>query len=98
MGEAHVGKGCDRVALLPGRAITAALQTPAGQHGHHGESRAWVAQILSLLRRSDHLAAILIGVGSGVFIIAAGCIFRQIIVVHTASAANRRLLSTADTR
>jgi hypothetical protein len=51
-----------------------------------------VSRILFRLRRSDHLTAILIGIGSGVFIITAGCIFRQIIVVHTASAANRRLL------
>jgi hypothetical protein len=98
VGEAHVGKGCDRVALLPGRAITLAMGVLACPREHHGALGARVSRILSRLRRSDHLTAILIGVGSGVFIIAAGRIFRQIIVVHTASAANRRLVSTADSR
>jgi len=91
-------KGCGRVALLSGRTITLAMGVPACPREHHGALGARVSRILSRLRRSDHLTAILIGVGSGVFIIAAGRIFRQIIVVHTASAANRRLVSTADSR
>ena len=91
-------KGCGRVALLSGRTITLAMGVPACPREHHGALGARVSRILSRLRCSDHLTAILIGVGSGVFIIAAGRIFRQIIVVHTASAANRRLVSTADSR
>jgi len=91
-------KGCGRVALLSGRTITLAMGVLACPREHHGALGARVSRILSRLRRSDHLTAILIGVGSGVFIIAAGRIFRQIIVVHTASAANRRLVSTADSR
>ena len=91
-------KGCGRVALLSGRTITLAMGVTTCPREHHGESGVRVAQFLSRLRRSEHLTAILISVGSGVFIIAAGRIFRQIIVVHTASAANRRLVSTADSR
>jgi hypothetical protein len=91
-------KGCGRVALLSGRTITLAMGVPACPREHHGALGARVSRILSRLRCLDHLTAILIGVGSGVFIIAAGRIFRQIIVVHTASAANRRLVSTADSR
>ena len=88
-------KGCGRVALLSGRTITLAMGVTTCSREHHRALGARISQNLSRLRRSEHLTAILISVGSGVFIIAAGRIFRQIIVVHTASAANRRLVSTA---
>ncbi len=38
--------------------------------------------------RSKHVAAILVGVGTRVLIVAAGRVFGQIIVVHTASLEN----------
>lgn len=96
VGEVRVGKGVWQSGAAVCRTITLAMGVPTCPREHHGALGARVSQNLSRLRRSDHLTAILIGVGSGVFIIAAGRIFRQIIVVHTASAANRRLVSTAD--